>query len=68
LASSKGYIVYSNGGSIHLDLSAGISYKAQWIDPKTGEILPGAETIKGAVNTEIKGQGSGAAILWLSRN
>ncbi|SCW74112.1 hypothetical protein SAMN03159284_03647 [Mucilaginibacter sp. NFR10] len=68
LGSSKGYIVYSNGGGIHLDLSAGVSYKAQWIDPKTGELLPGAETIKGAANTEIKGQGNGAAILWLSRN
>jgi hypothetical protein len=68
LASSKGYIVYSNGGGIHLDLSAGITYKAQWIDPKTGELLLGEETIKGAANTEIKVQGNGAAILWLSRN
>jgi hypothetical protein len=68
LASSKGYIVYSNGGGIHLDLSAGVSYKAQWIDPKTGELLPGEETVKDAGNTEIKGQGNGATILWLSRN
>jgi hypothetical protein len=69
LTSPKGYIVYNNTGSgIHLDLVANIVYKIQWINPKTGELLPGTETIKGAANTEIKGQGSGAAILWLIRN
>jgi hypothetical protein len=64
---AKGYIVYSNTNNIHLDLAANASYKAKWINPKTGEILPDEQQVKGGSNTEIKNPGTGEAILWLIR-
>ena len=64
---AKGYIVYSNTNSIHLDLAANASYKAKWINPKTGEVLPDEQQVKGGSNTEIKNPGTGEAILWLVR-
>jgi len=64
---AKGYIVYSNSSVVHLDLAANASYKAKWIDPKTGEALPGEEQVKGGNSVEIKSPKSGEAILWLIR-
>jgi hypothetical protein len=64
---AKGYIVYSNSDIIHLDLAANASYKAKWIDPKTGEALPGDQQVKGGNGVEIKSPKSGEAILWLTR-
>ena len=64
---AKGYIVYSNSDTIHLDLAANASYKAKWIDPKTGEALPGEKQVKGSKDIEIKTPKSCEAILWLIR-
>ena len=64
---AKGYIVYSNADVIHLNLAANDNYKAKWIDPKTGEALPGEEQVKGGNGVEIKSPKSGEAILWLIR-
>jgi len=64
---AKGYIVYSNSGDIHIDLSANANYKAKWLNPKTGEVLPGEEQVKGDNSVEIKGTSTGEAILWLVR-
>ena len=64
---AKGYIVYSNTNSIHLNLAANATYKAKWINSKTGEVLPDEQQIKGSSNTEIKSPGTGEAILWLVR-
>ncbi|WP_221284553.1 DUF6298 domain-containing protein [Mucilaginibacter sp. SP1R1] len=69
LGSAKGFIVYTDSGSsIHLNLSANASYKVQWVDPQTGEVLTGEQEVKGDNDTEIKSPKSGAAILWLTRN
>jgi Family of unknown function (DUF6298) len=65
---AKGFIVYSDtDNAIHLDLAANATYKAQWVDPKTGEVLAGEEQVKGGNGVEIKSSKSGAAILWLTR-
>jgi hypothetical protein len=64
----KGYIVYnSSGDNIRLELSKNAGYSVKWIDPKTGQLLPGMERIKGSASTEIKNRGTGNAILWLTR-
>jgi hypothetical protein len=69
ISSAKGYIVYNNSESpIRLNLSPNISYNAQWIDPQTGQLLPGNEQVKVGDSTEIKSPKKGAAILWLTRN
>ena len=64
---AKGYIVYSNTDNIHLNLAANATYKAKWIDPETGEAIPGEEQVKGGSDVEIKSPKSGRAILWLVR-
>jgi hypothetical protein len=63
---AKGYIVYSDSGDIHLDL-ANANYKVKWLNPKTGEILPGEEQVKGGNSVEFKSSSTGEAILWLVR-
>lgn len=66
LSSAKGYIVYNRADkAVRLDLAANTSYKAQWIDPQTGQILPGDQQVKGGNGTEIKSPNVGTAILWL---
>jgi hypothetical protein len=66
LNSAKGYIVYSNADkAVRLDLHANTNYKAQWIDPQSGQVLPGDQQVKGGNGTEIKNPNAGAAILWL---
>lgn len=66
LSSAKGYIVYnSTDKAVRLNLPANISYKAQWIDPQTGQILPGDQQVKGGNGAEIKNPNAGTAILWL---
>ncbi|MGH7237234.1 MAG: DUF6298 domain-containing protein, partial [Candidatus Saccharimonadales bacterium] len=65
---AKGYIVYSSSGNnIRLELAKNAVYAIKWIDPKTGELLPGTEQIKGTGNNEIKTPATGDAILWLAR-
>jgi len=65
---AKGYIIYnSSNNAVHIDLQSNTDYSVQWLDPKTGEVLPGKEQVKGGNNVEIKSPGSGAAILWLTR-
>ncbi|WP_090647905.1 DUF6298 domain-containing protein [Mucilaginibacter sp. OK283] len=69
LSSAKGYIVYTNADkAVRLDLPANTIYKAQWIDPQTGQVLPGDQEVNGGNGTEIKNPNVGAAILWLTRN
>jgi hypothetical protein len=70
LSSSKGFIVYNNSNNgVRLDLPVTASYTAQWINPATGQTLPGEQQIiKGGNATEIKSPKTGAAILWLTRN
>jgi hypothetical protein len=65
---TNGYIVYnSTGTDIRLDLAANTNYKVQWLDPKTGQVLPGDQQVKGGNGVEIKPSKTGAAILWLTR-
>jgi hypothetical protein len=69
LSSAKGYIVYTNADkAVRLDLPANTIYKAQWIDPQTGQVLPGDQEVNGGNGTEIKNPNVDAAILWLTRN
>ncbi len=66
---AKGYIVYNAAdNAIHLDLAANANYKAQWIDAKTGQVLPGEQQVKGGSAVEIKNSKAGMSILWLTRN
>ncbi|QKJ28518.1 pectate lyase [Mucilaginibacter mali] len=68
LGGAKGCIVYSESDSaIKPKLTANINYKVQWIDPKTGEVMPGSQQIKGGEGIELKAPKTGPAILWLSR-
>jgi hypothetical protein len=65
---AKGYIVYNaSAGAIHLNLPSNANFNAQWLDPKTGQVLSGKEELKGGNNIEIKSSQSGTAILWLTR-
>lgn len=69
LSSAKGYIVYNSiDKAVRLDLPANTSYKARWIDPQTGQILPGDQQVKGVNGAEIKNPNAGTAILWLISN
>jgi hypothetical protein len=66
---AKGYIIYNNtDNAIRLDLAANTNYKVQWLDPKTGQVLPGSQQLKGGNGAEIKAPQTGAAVLWLTRN
>lgn len=64
---AKGYIVYNNAdAAIRLDLAANANYKVQWLDQRSGQLLPGGQQIKGSNGVEIKNPKPGA-ILWLTR-
>ena len=69
LSSAKDYIVYTNAdGTVRLNLPANTSYQVQWIDPQSGQVLPGNQQVNGGNATEIKNSNGRAAILWLTRN
>ncbi|WP_299582527.1 DUF6298 domain-containing protein [Mucilaginibacter sp.] len=68
LGNAKGYIIYcADDNAIRLDMLANNAYKVQWVDVKTGQVLPGEEQVKGGNGAEIKNPKSGPSILWLTR-
>jgi hypothetical protein len=63
---SKGYIVYSDAGKVQLSLKNAGTYKARWINPRTGNIVKEDNDVQGGNTVELAGPQQGAAILWLS--
>ncbi|HXG08178.1 MAG TPA: DUF6298 domain-containing protein [Gemmataceae bacterium] len=63
----RNYLVYSAGGKVRLDLSAAAgTYRARWIDPRTGKITEAQGAVHGGGLTEFDPPGSGACVLWLT--
>jgi hypothetical protein len=65
-----GFIVYNNNAAkaIKLKLAANTNYTAKWLNPATGQLLPGEQQVSGG-DAEIKPSGAtGPVVLWLTRN
>ena len=64
----NGYIVYSNGSDVQVDLTnvAG-SFKVKWFDAGNGQVIGKEQKIKGGKVVTLKNAKQGSVVAWLKK-
>ena len=64
----NGYIVYSNGSDVQVDLTnSPAGFKVKWFDADKGEIIGKEEKVKGGKVVTLKSPKSGSIVAWIRK-